>query len=255
MSRLRVLLCGAAGRMGTAVAAGIRAAPDLELVASVGRGEDLAAVLARVRPDVAVDFTTPRAVAANVQAMLRARVPAVVGTTGLTPTALRGLARAAARARTGVLVAANFALGAVLLEQACAGIAQVLAAVEILELHHDGKRDAPSGTALRTAAAIAAAQRRAGLRPAPAAGESSPARGLRVAGIPVHSVRLPGLVAHQEVLFGAPGQVLAVRHDVTDRSAYVPGVLLAIRRVRRLRGLVQGLESLLPGRGLRQGPP
>jgi len=259
---LRVGVVGAAGRLGSVLVAGVAAADDLELVAAVsprhaGRplgavapgvtgpaaelvvGADLAAV-AGAGADVAIEVTGPATVGPNLLALLDAGVHAVVGATGLAEEDLAAARERAARGPARAVVAPNFAIGAVLLERLAATAARHLPDVEILELHHDRKVDAPSGTALATAAAIDAA--RTGT-PVPT-GEG-PSRGERHHGVPVHAVRLPGLVAHEEVLFGAPGQVLSLRHDVTDRTAFVPGALLACRRVGGLDGLVVGLGALL----------
>jgi 4-hydroxy-tetrahydrodipicolinate reductase len=230
----RVAVVGAGGRVGSLVAAAVDAADDLTLAARVGRGDPLPEEGAA---DVAVEFSTPASVAGNTAALLDRGIHVVVGATGLTDADLDDL-----RGRTGranCLVAPNFAVGAVLLMRLAAEVARHLPDAEIVELHGAHKRDAPSGTALRTARLIAAAR---GGDVDPPAGEG---RGLSVDGVPVHAVRLPGLVAHQEVLFGAPGQVLSLRHDTMDRSAFVPGVLLAVRRIAGLPGLTIGIDALL----------
>ncbi|MFQ5843914.1 MAG: 4-hydroxy-tetrahydrodipicolinate reductase [Planctomycetota bacterium] len=240
----RVVVVGARGRMGAVVAAGVREAPDLDLAAEVDLGDDLAAVVARRRPDVAVDFTTPGAVLENARTVLEGGAHAVVGTTGLGEAELGSLdALARARGRT-CLVAPNFAIGAILAMRFAEEAARHLPRVEIIERHHEGKLDAPSGTARLTAERVAAARR--DVREQPAGEESAPgARGGRVAGVPVHSLRLPGSVAHQEVWLGGPGETLVLRHDVVDRRAFVPGVLLALRGVGAAPGLVRGIEGLL----------
>ncbi len=258
---IRVGVTGAAGRMGTEVCRAVAGADDLELVAAVdpgATGETLSEVadlgadltvagsleaLAGAGVEVTVDFTHPDVVAANVTWLLEHGVHAVVGTTGIDD---RDLDRVRALADDGpanALFAPNFAIGAVLMMQAAERIAAHLPDVEIIEQHHDGKADAPSGTALRTAELVAAARRR---QPEPPLDESlAGARGADGAGVRIHSVRLPGLVAHQEVVFGAPGQTLTIRHDSTDRSSFMPGVLLAVRRVGGLEGLTVGLDHLL----------
>ncbi len=293
---LRIAVVGAAGRLGSVLAAGVAASDDLELVAAVSprhSGRPLGAVLPALAggpaadvavtadlasvveagAEVAIEVTGPSTVGPNLLGLLDLGVHAVVGATGLAAAdlatarelAARGPAPAgvapnfstgpggraaggggapagggAAGARARGVVAPNFSIGAVLLERLAAEAARHLPDVEIVELHHDRKVDAPSGTALATAAAVAAAR-----RGVPAPTGEGPSRGERHHGIPVHAVRLPGLVAHEEVLFGAPGQVLALRHDVTDRTAFVPGALLACRRVPGLDGLVEGLGALL----------
>jgi 4-hydroxy-tetrahydrodipicolinate reductase len=204
---------------------------------------DLAAHLAGARPEVLVDFTLPEAVMANVRAGLKSRVACVVGTTGLKPADLEEIAQLCEEERTPAFVAPNFALGAVLMMQFAARAARYFEKAEIIELHHDEKKDAPSGTALRTAELMARAE--GSLLAGEQAEAPAPSRGLGAGRIRVHSVRLPGLVAHQEVIFGGLGQTLSIRHDSVSRESFMPGVLLAIRKVRGLRGLVVGLENLL----------
>jgi len=212
---IRVAVAGAAGRMGEAVCAAVGAADDLELTARAdpALGVELTEVLGGA--DVVVDFTRPDAALDNVRACLRAGVHAVVGTTGWDIEAIRGESGA------NVFAAPNFAIGAVLMMRFAAEASRHMARAEIIELHHDRKLDAPSGTAARTAALMQ--------------GE-----------VPIHSVRLPGLVAHQEVILGDVGQTLTIRHDSTDRTSFMPGVLLAVRRVADLpESPVVGLEHLL----------
>ncbi|MEY3072658.1 MAG: hypothetical protein RLZZ353_854 [Actinomycetota bacterium] len=260
---LRIAVVGAAGRLGSVLAAGVAASDDLELVAAVSprhSGRPLGAVLPALAggpaadvavtadlasvveagAEVAIEVTGPSTVGPNLLGLLDLGVHAVVGATGLAAADLATARELAARGPARAVVAPNFSIGAVLLERLAAEAARHLPDVEIVELHHDRKVDAPSGTALATAAAVAAAR-----RGVPAPTGEGPSRGERHHGIPVHAVRLPGLVAHEEVLFGAPGQVLALRHDVTDRTAFVPGALLACRRVPGLDGLVEGLGALL----------
>ena len=217
---IRVGVAGAAGRMGVAACAAIEAAEDLELAgrADPALGTELASILGGC--DVVVDFTTPDSALANARECVAAGVHVVIGTTGFDAGALEGLTGA------NVFIAPNFAIGAVLMMEFAARAARHMAAAEIIELHHDRKLDAPSGTAARTAALMAAASG----RPAP----------------PIHSVRLPGLVAHQEVILGDVGQTLTIRHDSLERDSFMPGMLLAVRRVGGLdRSPVVGLEHLL----------
>jgi 4-hydroxy-tetrahydrodipicolinate reductase len=217
---IRVAVAGAAGRMGQAVCAAVEGAPDMELI---GRADPLLGVtIEEVLPqaEVVVDFTTPDTALANALACLRAGVHVVIGTTGFDVTQLEGDHGANA------IVAPNFAIGAILMMRFAAEAAKHMEKAEIVELHHDRKLDAPSGTAKRTAALMATA-----------AGGAEP---------PIHSVRLPGLVAHQEVILGDVGQTLTIRHDTTGRESFMPGVLLAVRRVGGLEhSPVIGLESLL----------
>jgi 4-hydroxy-tetrahydrodipicolinate reductase len=236
---IRVAVIGASGRMGRTVCDAVEHDPELELVARVDAEDSLEAVL-DAGADVAVEFTVPDSVKGNVAWLLERGVHTVVGATGLGDADLADL-----EALTGpasCFVAPNFAVGAVLMMQLAQQVARHLPDAEIVELHHDRKVDAPSGTALRTARLIDAA--RAGGRVVPGP-EGHPARGLVSDETPVHSVRLPGLVASQEVIFGGPGQTLTIRHDSIDRSSFMPGVLLAVKRVADLPGLTVGLESIL----------
>jgi 4-hydroxy-tetrahydrodipicolinate reductase len=224
---IRVAVSGAAGRMGETVCAAVEGADDMELC---GRADPLLGVsLEQVladRPEVVVDFTQPASALENALLCVRAGVHVVVGTTGFDLEPLEHAARAAPAPRANALVAPNFAIGAVLMMRFAAEAARHMRAGEIIELHHDGKLDAPSGTAARTAGLMAAAS-----------GSSEP---------PIHSVRLPGLVAHQEVILGDVGQTLSIRHDSISRESFMPGVLLAIRRVGALsEPFVVGLEKLL----------
>ena len=251
----RIAVAGAAGRMGTACRQALAEAPDLELVACIDRSTvegdvptfaTVAEALEAVHPDVLVDFTMPASVEANIRAALAAGTDCVIGTTGLSAEARDALA-AEIPAGTCLFIAPNFAIGAVLLMQFSAQVARWMPDAEIIELHHNQKKDAPSGTAIRTAELIAAAR----TDPQGAPGAESEvagcqgARGACVEGVPVHSVRLPGLVAHQEVIFGGPGQTLTLRHDSMDRASFMPGVLIACRAVGEREGLIVGLENLL----------
>jgi len=242
----RVAVIGAAGRMGTETCRAVEAAEDLTLVSRVDFGDDLAAGLAAVQ--VAVVFSTPDAAEQHVLTCVSRGVHAVVGTTGWTAAALDRVQAALRPAPgVGVLVAPNFALGAVLLMRFAAIAAAHYESVEIVELHHPNKVDAPSGTARHTAELVASARAAAGLGAAPDATTTAldGARGARVEGIPVHSVRLRGLVAHEEVLLGGPGEQLTLRHDSFDRASFMPGVLLGIRQVSTRPGLTVGLENYL----------
>jgi len=244
---VKVAVVGAAGRMGTEVCRAVSAAPDLELAGALDVGDDRAAILA-AGAQVAVDFTTPDAVMDNLRWCIEHGVGAVVGTTGFDADRLDTVRSwLAAAPDVGVVVAPNFGIGAVLMMRFAAQAAPYFDSVEIVELHHAGKVDAPSGTARRTAELVAAARRDAGRGAAPDATTTAlpGARGATVDGVPVHSVRLAGLVAHQEVLLGATGETLTIRHDSLDRVSFMPGVLLAVRAVADRPGLTVGLEPLL----------
>ena len=244
---VRVGVLGSRGRVGSQVCAGVGEADDLELVAELDAGDDPAA-LAGSGAQVAVDFTHPDAVMANVRACVEAGVHAVVGTTGFTAERLDEVSGWLADAPGGgVLVAPNVAIGAVLSMRFAAQAARFYDSVEVVELHHPHKADAPSGTAVRTAQLVASARRDAGLPPVPDATTSGldGARGADVDGVRVHAVRLAGLVAHQEVLLGTAGETLTIRHDSMDRTSFVPGVLLGVREIGSRPGLTVGLEHLL----------
>jgi 4-hydroxy-tetrahydrodipicolinate reductase len=243
---LRVGVLGAKGRMGAEVVHAVEGAADLTLAGAADDGDDRAALR---EADVVVDFTSPDVVLDNVRWCIDAGVHAVVGTTGWTQERLdtvRGWLQD--KPDLGVLIAPNFGIGAVLMMRFAVTAARYFESVEIIELHHANKIDAPSGTARRTAEMIAEARTSAGLKAAgPDATTQSleGARGARVDGIPVHSVRLSGLVAHQEVLLGGSGETLTLRHDSLDRASFMPGVLLAVRGVVSRPGLTVGIEPLL----------
>ena len=240
----RVAVLGARGRMGSEVVHAVEAADDVELAAAydVGDALDLSGA------DVAVDFTSPDAVMDNLRACIDAGVSAVVGTTGFDGQRLDTLRGWLSDApEVGVLVAPNFGIAAVLMMRFAAQAARFFDSVEIVELHHPNKADAPSGTARRTAELVAAARAEAGSEPMPDATTTAldGARGADVSGVRVHAVRLAGLVAHQEVLLGGAGETLTLRHDSYDRASFMPGVLLGVRQVRSRPGLTVGLEALL----------
>ncbi len=244
---IRVAVLGAAGRMGATVVRAVQDAPDLELVAALDADGDLTAV-ADAGAHVAVDFTVPAVTEGNVHALVDAGVHVVVGTTGWDEASLaRVRDHLADRPGVGVLVAPNFALGAVLAMTFAAKAARWFESVEVVELHHPNKIDAPSGTARHTAQAVAAARAAAGLGPSPDATSEGldGARGADVDGVRVHAVRLRGLVAHEEILLGNAGEQLTIRHDSFDRVSFMPGVLLGVRQVGRRPGLTVGLEHLL----------
>jgi 4-hydroxy-tetrahydrodipicolinate reductase len=245
---VRVAVLGAAGRMGRQVCQAVEAAEGMRLAARLDAGDDVAALTAS-GIDVAVDFTTPDAVMGNLEHCIGAGINTVVGTTGLTADRLEVIeGLLAGQPSVGCVVAPNFAIGAVLMMRFAQLAAPWFESVEIVELHHPDKADAPSGTAARTAALIAAARDEAAMAPPPDATASAlpGARGASVDGIAVHAVRLRGLIAHQEVLFGHAGETLTLRHDSFDRSSFMPGVLLAVREVGQRPGLTVGLEHLLP---------
>ncbi|MBA8796288.1 4-hydroxy-tetrahydrodipicolinate reductase [Friedmanniella endophytica] len=243
-TRIPVGVFGARGRMGAEVCRAVEAADDLELVAALDAGDDRAPA---ERARVVVDFTHPDAVMDNLDWCIDHGVHAVVGTTGFTAERLDHLRSRLEGTATGVLVAANFSIGAVLMMHFAEQAAAFYESVEVIELHHPNKADAPSGTATTTAQRIAAARGAAGLGPVPdaTAQEVDGARGAEIDGIHVHGVRLRGLVAHQEVLFGAEGETLTLRHDSLDRASFMPGVLAGVRAVVDRPGLTVGIEGVL----------
>ncbi|HKS49299.1 MAG TPA: 4-hydroxy-tetrahydrodipicolinate reductase [Amycolatopsis sp.] len=242
---IRVGVLGARGRMGATVVKAVEAAPDMKVVAEVDTGDSCETLAGA---EVVVDFTHPDAVMDNLAFAVEHGIHAVVGTTGFTEERLATVREwLAARPGVGVLVAPNFALGAVLAMRFAQQAARFYESVEIIELHHNRKADAPSGTAAHTARLVAQARREAGLNPGADAttAELDGARGALVEDVRVHSVRLPGLVAHEEILFGQEGETLTIRHDSMDRSSFMPGVLLGLREVVRRPGLTVGLENVL----------
>lgn len=244
---IEVGVVGAAGRMGSQVVRAVDAAGDLRLAAAIDLGDPLAR-LESSGCQVAVDFTTPDAVMATIRHCAEQGIHVVVGTTGFSDERLAEVRSLLAdHPGVGVVIAPNFALGAVLLMRFAREAAPYFESVEVIEMHHPDKLDAPSGTATHTAESIAAARRLAGAPAPPDATDRliDGARGADVAGVRVHSVRVRGHVAHEEVLLGNPGEVLTLRHDSLDRESFMPGVLLAVRAVGDRPGLTVGLDSLL----------
>lgn len=244
---LKVGVLGAKGRMGSETCRAIRATDDLELVAEIDLGDSLE-LLKASGAEVIIDFTHPDVVMKNLEFAINNGIHVVVGTTGFNPDKLATIKGwLASQPKVGALIAPNFGLGAVLMMQFAAKAARYFESVEIVELHHPEKADAPSGTASRTAEMITQARHEAN-RPAMPDKTSSAldgARGAKVGDVPIHSVRLRGLVAHQEVLLGDQGETLSIRHDSIDRSGFMPGVLLALREVGKRPGLTFGLENYM----------
>jgi 4-hydroxy-tetrahydrodipicolinate reductase len=242
---MRVAVLGSKGKVGATMVQAVMAADDLSLSAEVDAGDPLH-LLTDNETEVVIDFTHPDVVMDNLQFLISNKIHAVVGTTGFTDERLQQVRSwLAAKPGVSVLIAPNFAIGAVLSMHFARQAAPFYESVEVIELHHPHKADAPSGTAARTAELIGEARK--DLPPNPDATTTSlpGARAADVNGVPVHSVRLAGLVAHQEVLFGTAGETLTIRHDSIDRTSFVPGVLLAVRRVAEHPGLTIGIESLL----------
>ena len=243
---IKVAVIGARGRMGSEVVKAVNEAKDLELVAQLDLGDSLDALLTSGAA-VAVDFTTPDSVMANLEFLISHNINAVVGTTGFDDARIAKIKSLLASSKSGVLIAPNFAIGAVLMMEFATKAAKYFESAEIIELHHPNKVDAPSGTAARTAELMSAARKEAGLPAMPDATTTSldGARGATVGDIPVLSVRVRGLVAHQEVLLGGIGETLSIRHDSIDRVGFMPGVLLGVRKVVTHPGLTFGLENFM----------
>jgi 4-hydroxy-tetrahydrodipicolinate reductase len=249
---IRVMVVGAAGKMGSLTAATAGAQPDMQLVAEVdpafaggpaaaGRFATVDDALDAVTADVAVEFSTPASVAGNAASLLAAQVDTLVGATGLGDADLDRLRGVAAESGVRLFVVPNFSLGAVLMMRFAAEAARHLPRAEIVEIHEESKLDSPSGTSLRTAQLMEAA----GAEARQSGDETRPSRGLGAGPVRIHSVRLPGVVAHQEVVFGGAAETLTIRHDSLARESFMPGVLLAIRGMERLQGTVVGLENLI----------
>jgi len=244
---IKVAVLGAKGRMGATTVQAINDAADLELVAALDVGDSLEQLVS-TGAQVVVDFTHPDSVMGNLEFAINHGINVVVGTTGFDATKLAKIETwLAAHPKVGALIAPNFGLGAVLMMQFAAQASKYFESVEIIELHHPGKADAPSGTAARTAELITEARASVDKEPMPDATSSGlqGARGAKVGDVPVHSVRLRGLVAHQEVILGDLGETLTIRHDSIDRTGFMPGVLLGVRKVMETPGLTFGLEHFL----------
>ena len=244
---INVAVLGARGRMGSEVVKAVEAAEGLALVAALDMGDSLEQLKGSAA-HVVVDFTTPDSVMANLEFLIDNGINVVVGTTGFDDSKLATVKGwLAANPSVGVLIAPNFAIGAVLMMEFAAKAARYFESAEVIELHHPAKVDAPSGTAARTAELMGAARKEAGLGAMPDATATSldGARGAVVAGIPVHSVRARGLVAHQEVLFGGLGETLTIRHDSIDRAGFMPGVILGVRKIVNTPGLTHGLDKFM----------
>jgi 4-hydroxy-tetrahydrodipicolinate reductase len=245
---LKVGVLGARGKVGREVCKAVQAAEDMDLVATIDADDPIGDLLTN-GAQLVVDFTHPDVVMGNLQFCIEQGIHAVVGTTGFDESRLDQLRTwLEGSPRTGVLVAPNFSIGAILMMRFATEAARFFESVEIVELHHPDKADAPSGTARRTAELVAEARRAAGCPPVPDATSTAldGARGADVDGIRVHGLRIRGLVAHQEVVLGGLGETLTIRHDSLDRASFTPGVLLGIRNVGGRPGLTVGLEQFLP---------
>ncbi len=241
---IRVLVNGAHGRMGQETVQAVLGAKDLMLVGQTSRHDDLAAAIRESKANIVIDFTVPDSVYENTKIIIEEGAHPIIGTSGLTAQQITELQMLCKHRQLGGIIAPNFSIGAVLMMQLSKQVAHYLPQVEIIEMHHDKKIDAPSGTAIKTAEMIASARKT--IPALPATKENIPgARGANYENIPIHSVRLPGLVAHQTVIFGGECETFTLRHDSLHRASFMPGVLLACRKVGELKELVYGLENIL----------
>ncbi len=238
---IRVIVNGANGKMGKIAVSAVNESPELTLVAQTGRHDNVADVIAQQKAEVVIDFTTPEVVFANAKVIIQAGARPVIGTTGLTPPQIETLASLCAQKKLGGIIAPNFSLGALLMMRYARDAAKYLPDVEIIEMHHPRKLDAPSGTSIKTAQMIADARDLSKASPF----KNAPARGETHHGVQIHSVRLPGFYSHQTVIFGGHGEVLTLCHQGIDRQCCIPGIILACREVMSLQGLVYGLENIL----------
>jgi 4-hydroxy-tetrahydrodipicolinate reductase len=220
MAKIKVIVNGAKGKMGLETVKAVQAEKDLDLVAQTDLGDDLAKVIKENKADVVIDFTQPKAAMGNIRTILENGAHGVIGTTGLTEENLHEAKMLCDKFKVNCLVAPNFAVGAVLMMRFAKEAIKYIPSAEIIEYHHESKKDKPSGTAIKTGHLMGKA-------------------------VPIHSVRLPGLVAHQEVIFGGLGQTLTIRHDSLSRESFMPGVIMAVRKIKSLKGLVYGLEQIL----------
>ena len=245
MNVTNVIVNGAHGRMGQVTCTAIEESPDFKLVARCDHLDDLAEKIAATKAQIVVDFTAAGQGYKNAQIIIEAGARPVVGTTGLTPEEIAHLSELCAAKKTGAVIAQNFSVGAVLMMRFAAQASAYFPNAEIIEIHHDKKLDAPSGTALKTAEMMAAARCSPPTKLGQLHENVTGSRGALYKEIPIHAIRLPGVISHQEVLFGTLGELLTIRHDSTSRDCFMPGVLLACRKVLELDHLVNGLEHLL----------
>lgn len=242
---IRILINGANGKMGQITAKTIENCADFALVGTLGRKDNLAHEIKNTKADIVIDLTNAEAVLENTKTIIESGARPVIGTSGLMKEQIQLLQKRCAELKLGGIVAPNFSLGAVLMMKHAQEIATYFPNVEIIEMHHDGKLDSPSGTAIYTADMLAT--KRATIPPSSKNTREivAGARGATYQQIPIHSIRLPGLVAHQEIIFGGTGETLTLRHDSIDRQCFMPGIILACKKVMKLNELVYGLENIL----------
>ncbi|MBI1388400.1 MAG: 4-hydroxy-tetrahydrodipicolinate reductase [bacterium] len=242
---IRVIVNGAKGRMGSEAVKAVEGASDMQLAAALDMGDDLKQAIEKEKPAVVIDFTTPNSAFDNTMLIIESQAGGVIGTTGFTTEQIHQLRKKAEFKKPGVIIAPNFSIGAILMMHCAHIVAHHMPHVEIVEMHHPAKLDSPSGTSIKTADMLAHAVKDTVV---PRGTDEEPARGLVHENIPIHSIRLPGYLAHQEVIFGADGQTLTIRHDTYNRTCYMPGVLMAVREAVKRPGLTYGLENILfPG--------
>jgi len=244
---IKVAVLGAKGRMGSEVVKALNEEADLELVAAIDQDDDIN-ILTKSGAQVAIDFTTPDAVMGNLEFLINAKINPIVGTTGFDDDKIKQVKEILAKnPEVSIRLVPNFSIGAILMMRFAKAATKFYDSTEIIEYHHTNKVDAPSGTAIRTAQIIAEERKINNLKPNPDAtvSEMSGARGSKIEGIPVHAVRMQGLVAHQEVIFGSLGETLTIRHDSFDRKSFMPGVILAIRNISKSKGLTIGIDDLI----------
>ncbi len=242
---IKVLVNGAFGRMGQLVAKAVQETPALELVGQTGREYDLLKSIKDSHADVVVDFTHPESIARNLQTIIESGARPVIGTTGLSVDVVKKFQAQCDELKLGGIIAPNFSIGAVLMMKAAKEIVKYMPNVEIIELHHDNKADSPSGTSLRSAEMMASAVKEVNQPKKSSIETIKGARGANHLGIPIHSVRLKGFLAHEEIIFGNTGETLTLRHDSIDRACFMPGVCFACEKVMTLDKLVYGLEEVL----------
>lgn len=242
---IRILVNGAHGRMGQVTVKAVEDDPGLELVGRAGRGDELVELIQETRAQVVVDFTQPAAVYKNTLAILQAGARPVIGTTGLSTQQIKKLQERSKKLRRGGLIAPNFSIGMVLMMKYATEFAKYFPQVEIIEMHHDRKKDCPSGTALYTAEMLAAVRARPDKKTISMHESVQGSRGANYMGIPIHAIRLPGLVAHEQIIFGDLGETLTLRHDTLDRQCFMRGVVLACKKVIKLNKLIHGLDQIL----------
>lgn len=242
---LRVLVNGSHGKMGQLAVKTLTDHPDFSLVAAIGRNDDLAKEIKNSQAQIVIDLTNAEAVLKNIQIIIDAGVHPVIGTSGLVAAQVHELQERCAKLKLGGIIAPNFSLGAVLMMKHAQEIAQYFPDIEIIEMHHAGKLDSPSGTAVRTAEMLSAARKNTPAQLTNARETIAGSRGARYQDIPIHAIRLPGFVAHQQVLFGGTGETLTIRHDTINRDCFMPGLILACKKVMELKELVYGLECIL----------